>query len=327
VPNDNDGKRRKITDLDPIEVTLTFAPAIREEFIMAKSANPLNEQELEALAKSLNIEKVEDIPADKLQAAIASKDASGGNLDPRLDKRMPGDPDPDKKPDEDDPTKKPNPFANLDQSVSQALTVAAKALEPHMQSLPEDIQKYFGALPKPDIAPPGSTEPNPMLEAVKSALPEIMKSVTDPMENTIKSLTEQVDALSTEKEMVESRTIAKSISADVEGTAGFLVELKKNGISDENFKKYVEDQRRMYHAASQSDAFRTISKSKGDSVSAYDQVMAKAQDMVAKSENPTNSDVLAKSIQHVLDTNPELAMQYNRDMDRAITPGASPEEA
>jgi hypothetical protein len=337
MPHDADGKRKRITDLDPIEVTLTFAPAIREDFIMAKSeGTPLDATELSALAKSLQIEKAEDIPPDKLQAAMAAK-ASGQPItgdpnqdDPTKQANLPGDPDPKKMPD-DDPTKKPDPFANLDKSVSQAITEAAKALMPHFASLPPEIAKFFQGAPQPDpmVEPSNNpADPSPQLEAVKTELSKSNKELAA-AGSKITNLEQQLTAIQDKSDLEECRVIAKSISPNVEGTAQFLLELKKNGITDADFKEYVEGQRRMYVAASESDAFAEISKSEknGEGATAYDKVMKMAQEMVAKSENPADPTALAKSIQAVLDLNPELATQYEQDVDKSITAVRGSEEA
>ena len=299
---------------------------------MAKSeAAVLEQSELEALAKSLGIAKTEDIPPDKLKDAMAAK-ATGD------DPAMP-DPDKDKEPDktsnlpgmpDDDPTKKPNPFENLDKSISQALVLAQKALEPHMQSLPPEIAKYFSSIPAPAPVEPSvnPTDPSPALEAAK-AIPEIAKSIKA-QSDQIKDLTQELGAMKDANALEECMVIAKSISPDVKGTANFLLELKKNGISDDNFKVHVENQRRMFVAANESDAFKEISKSSnsGGGASAYDKVMKLANEMIAKSEKPTDPETQATSIAAILELNPALAEQYEREMTESITPShGSAEEA
>jgi len=289
----------QITDLDPGEVSLTKRPAVREKTLMVKS-EVLNEQQLAELAKSLNI-KVEELTPESIRKA--EEEIKKGILPFQQPPQQP--------PQQEDQKPKLPPMPELDKSVSQYVALAAKTLAPVMSSLPEEIQKYFGsALASPMLSKAEAQAEQ--AEIIKSMLPGVVNEITRPLSDKIGTLEATVGELTRAAELSAMREVAKSISPDVEGTAAFLVDLKK-AVSQEKFDAFVEQQKRLYAAAAASDAFKQLSKSSQDE-SPVAKIDRLAQEIIAKSENPGDPVVRARALEQVLRANPELAREYERDM-------------
>lgn len=306
----------EIVSLNPGEVSLTLRPAVRENVLMAKS-EIMTEEQLKDLAKSLGVESPEKLTEEQIKKAEEEIEAQkhmpgdmGGGMGGGTPPGGGGTPNPfEKKPPQD-----PNPPAFLDKSVSQYVTMAAKMLAPVMPSLPMEVQKFFsgGAA---GSATPGQ-EPvmksEEQVELFKSVFPNVEAAIRQPLDTEIAELRKSVEALQTDAETRELIEVAKSVSAaDPTETAKRLLAIRKS-LSKEEYDAYIKEQQSLFGLVQKSPAFAQISKSNGSEATAEVQILAKATELISKSEDKD----LAKAVETVMNTNPELASQYQSEMTR-----------
>jgi hypothetical protein len=343
-----------IDELDPAEVTFTFAPAVREKVLMTKSISQiLSEDELTELAKSLGIEEVTKIPAEEIAKCETKKqDILKGLFDDPAAQPPGGPPAPKKDPapapaPAPDPAGAP-PAGGPPASASNVIFSVAKMLAPVMNSLPLEVQKFFqsaagggpaaappapGGPPAPAPAAPapapaaagGIMKSEEAVEIFKSAFPGVAEFIaeeaTKPLLEKLEKAEKQIEVLEASSGSAELMEIAKSISAQPEQEVASLQVLKKS-MDAETFKGYVESRRTQFNAANDSAAFRQLSKSEGatGNVTAEAQITAKAAEL-RKSDPSLDGPA---SIRKAMEENVELAKAYQKDMAAraAVTSGA-----
>lgn len=321
----------EVIDHDPVELTLTKAPAVREEILMKKSDIELNDEELQELRKSLGLDEGADIPDDEKKKAEDAKieglKKAGKITDDDLKRLREGGGDDDDEEDDEEKKrkKKEEEDETMKKSVSQKVTAAQKVLADVMDSLPEDVQKFF----KDSSVDTGVDT----AEVAKSVVAEIKKSFGDVVESAetkalraeVAELKKSITDLTGKAADAELLEIAKRISATPEKEIATLRTLRKS-MSDEDFKGYVEGQERMFRAANNSEAFRQVSSGANNGASTVGGASAKlveiAKSQIKKSEDGNSNDQaqVAKVLAEILE-NPgehsELVDQYHKEQQTA----------
>lgn len=325
---DTDDKE-EMFDLNPKEVTLTGAPAVKEDFLMVKGNEGLNDLELHGLAAKGGYNGIEAIPEVEIKKAVdlkteaeneAAKGLHADDEDPDKDKTpeqlRKQEEDKDKEDDEDE----------LDLGKSHVVRSLAPAMLTVKADLPKNLVK---ALEKSVADAEAEKEDDKDTEAAK-AVAEVMKSeapalatlIQAPLLVEIKKSTDRIAALEAERDLVAFTEVAKSMPGDVEKVAKRLVILKKS-MNTKDFDTFVEEQQGVQKALLESEAFKSMQGRGVDTSDAVRAVQAKAEAEISKSGKSGDQVELAKAITHILETDKTLADAYHKDMQRAAAaPGA-----
>ena len=331
----SNGQGTKVADEDleemfairTAEVTLTGAPAVREDFLMTKSNMvALNNLELHGLASKLGVTGIEAIPEVEISKAVDLKteelkaeedekeeddDKDKNKIPPQLRKAADDDdPDKDKKKDMDEDDDEDE----LDLGKSQIMRALAPAILAQKSGLPDSIVKALEkavADKEPDDA---DTEAAKAVASVlsKSESP-LVKMIQDPLLKQIQKSEDQLAELVQERDEARMHVIAKSIPGDIDAMTKRLVMLKKSMPASE-FDAFVKEQQGIQTMIEENEMMKSIQGRGVDASDAQAAVRTKAEAMISKAGKAGDQVELAKAIVTVLDQEPALATQYHKDM-------------
>ncbi len=197
---DSDEDLEEMFRLRPAEVTLTGAPAVREEFLMTKSKVTLNDLELHGLASKLGVDGIEAIPEVEVSKAVAmkteeqkaeddededddkdkkDKDDKGGKVPPQFLKKE----DDDKDDDEDE--------KELDLGKNALIRTLAPTMLTAKADLPANIVKALEKIVEEDSKTDDddTDTAKAVAEVMKSEWPGLIKAINEPYEKRLGSYT------------------------------------------------------------------------------------------------------------------------------------------
>ncbi len=329
--NKRQGTKGKDEDLEemfrlrPAEVTLTGAPAVREEFLMTKSKVQLNNLELHGLASKLGVDGIEAIPEAEVSKAIALKseelkaedDDKEDEDDKDKDKDGKGKVPPQfmKREDEDDEDKKKGVHDDddeddddLDLGKSAVMRALAPTILASKADLPASVVKSLEKIVAEDEKSDSddTDAAKAVAEVMKSEMPGIVKAISEPYEK-------RLAGLEAERDSAQMHEIAKSIPGDTGKMTKRLVILKKS-MPKVDFDEFVQEQVSLQKNIDESEAMSTL-QGRGTNASEPEQtVRRKAEAIVSKSGKTGDKVELAKAIETVMEQEPALARAYNNDM-------------
>lgn len=321
---DVDEDSEEIFDLRPKEVTLTGAPAVREDFLMTKSeGTTLNDLELHGLASKLGVDGIEAIPEVEIKKAITLKTEAENETEKGLHDDEEEDPDKKgkvppqfmKKAEDDDKDKKDDDEDELDLGKSDLIRTLAPALLTQKSSLPASLVKALEKSVeegKDDDADTDSAKA--VADVMKSELPTLFKMVSEPLLADIKKSEDRIATLEAERDLVGYREIAKSMPGDIEKVAVRLAHLSKS-MSKSEYDSFVEEQRGIFKTLEESDLLKSIQGHAVDTTDPIVAVQVKAEAEIAKSGKSGDPEALANALIHVLNSEPAMANAYHREME------------
>lgn len=275
----------ELEDIDQIELSLTGAPAIKEGFIMTKSAT---DEELRT--KFDEFSKLEDederFEAFKKLVDEVSKQDEDEDEDEEEDGSKRG-------------RKKQPPFnfEKLDDASKVALRLVQQALS-GVEDLPESVADFTKAIEE-NLSENGKsqTSKSEMVEFAKSRYPGLVEAISEPFQKKLDEVTKTAEELKATAELDEMKKVAADLPGDVEEVAKQLLVFKK-ALSEEDFDKYVEQQKGLKAQVSKSELFERRSGSRAAEGSAEARIEAKVQSIIQKSGGKTDwadaLDIVAK---------------------------------
>ncbi len=322
---DKDEDLEEMFRLRPAEVTLTGAPAVREEFLMTKSTVKLNDLELHGLASKLGVDGIEAIPEAEVSKAIALKseelkaedddkeddedeDKEGGKKNPippqfRKNEDMDDkDKDKDKKEDDEDDKELDLGKSAVMRSLAPTILTASKA------DLPANVVKALEKIVAEDEKSDNddTDAAKAVAEVMKSEMPGIVNAISAPYEKRLAQLEGERDAAAMHE-------IAKSIPGDTGKMTKRLVILKKS-MPKADFDEFVAEQVGLQKSIDESELMSTIQGRAVNASEPEQTIQSKAEAIVSKAGKTGDPIALAKAIETVMDLEPALANQYNNDM-------------
>lgn len=327
VTKDADEDLEEMFAIRPAEVTLTGAPAVREDFLMTKSAVQLNNLELHGLASKLGVDGIEAIPEVEISKAVAikseelkaedddkdkddEKDDEKNKIPPQLRK----DDDGSKKADDDD--EDDDKDDELDLGKSQIMRALAPAILAQKSDLPNSVVKALEKIVGDSKEDDADSEAAKAVASVlsKSESP-LVKMIQDPLLKQIKKSEDQLAELVQERDEARMHEIAKSIPGNIDAMTKRLVLLKKSMPASE-FDAFVKEQQGIQIMIEENEMMKSIQGRGVDASDAQNAVRTKAEAMISKAGKAGDQVELAKAIVTVLDQEPALAQQYHKDMQR-----------
>ena len=331
VKKETDEENEEIFDLRTAEVTLTGAPAVREDFLMTKAELTLNDLELHGLASKLGVDGIEAIPEVEIRKAVTLKveeeneedkkkrlheeeedPDKNGKVPPQFAKKAEGEDDDDDKDEDDD-----KPLELGKSSVIRGLAPAMLTVKADLpKSLVRALEKSIEDGKADDDEDKDEMKKNEALvEAMKSEMPGILKLVSEPLHADIKKSQERISTLEAERDMVGFREIAKSMPGDEEKIAARLAHLSKS-MSKSEYDAFVEEQQGIFKTLEESDLLKSVQGRGVDSTDPIAVVEARADAEIAKSGKAGNQQAKAEALLSILESDSVVANAYHREMEQ-----------
>lgn len=321
-----DSRDEELVGIEPVEVSITVAPMVREDFLMTKSA--ITPEAVQEVVKSLGIEPTDltDADLEKVHAAVvkamppqlaAALQGGGGDAPPA--KKKPVDPN---EPDEDELCK-----SILDSSpeVKKAMQAAAGLLKTHKSALPAPLTAVLKALAKAQKDNPDAFKDADVsksdIEVFKSAFPGVIEEITAPLTRQLAEATKTVQEMVDSRDLSDMHELAKSmpLQGEPDAVAKRLLDMKK-AMPTALWDEFVADQKAIFAQVSKSESFRQVS-GRGMDGSATEKMQQLAKDIVQKSSGQTSID---DALALVAQDRPDLYSEYlNEQRNAAARPLAS----
>ena len=330
VKKGTDEDNEEIFDLRTAEVTLTGAPAVREDFLMTKAEVTLNNLELHGLASKLGVDGIEAIPEVEIRKAITLKVEEENEEDKK--KRMDEEEeDPDKKgkvppqflkkvEDEDDKEDEEDEDKPLELGKSSVIRGLAPAMLTVKADLPKSLVRALeksieDGKAEDDDDDDEMKKSGALVEAMKSEMPGILKLVAGPLHADIKKSQERIATLEAERDMVGFREIAKSMPGNEEKVASRLAHLSKS-MNKADYDAFVEEQQGIFKTLEESDLLKSIQGRGVDATDPIAVVQTRAEAEIAKSGKAGDPQALGEALMRILDSDPAMARAYNNEMEQ-----------
>ncbi len=318
-------QQKEIQDLSPKEVSLTVAPQVREEFLLMKSQTmELTRTEVVELAKSEGV-TVEDLTDEVIAKAEGNKAKEKEELKKKTDEELtPEDrkrlanlnkQDPEEEEEEEDMKKS-------QEELKKARISVMKTAASILGVKPSVIKKAVEDELKKGVHKPGEEEDDEIkksqLEELAKSIPGLRDLIESPLKAEITKSNERLQGLEDERDLTAAVEIAKSMPGDTLVVAKRLIQLKKSMDSGE-YQDYIEEQKGIKVQLSKSATFSQMGSGRStEGTTAESKIMALADQVIAKSGN-TSKTAKGDAISLVMEQNPDLANQYNREMEKAAS--------
>ena len=187
---------------------------------------------------------------------------------------------------------------------------------------PSVIKKAVEAELKKGTHKPGEEEDDEIkksqLEELAKSIPGLRDLIESPLKAEIAKSNERLQGLEDERDLTAAVEIAKSMPGDTLVVAKRLIQLKKSMDSGE-YQDYIEEQKGIKVQLSKSATFSQMGSGRStEGTTAESKIMALADQVIAKSGN-TDKSAKGDAIALVMEQNPDLANQYNREMEKAAS--------
>ncbi|MCH8825517.1 MAG: hypothetical protein IIB16_01055, partial [Chloroflexi bacterium] len=316
VKKGRDEDNEEIFDLRTAEVTLTGAPAVREDFLMTKAEVTLNDLELHGLASKLGVDGIEAIPEVEIRKAITLK-VEEENEEDKKKGLHDDEEDPDKKgkvppqfmkkaeDEEDEEEDEDKPLELGKSSVIRGLAPAMLTVKADLpKSLVRALEKSIEDGKAEDDEDKDEMKKNEALvEAMKSEMPGILKLVSEPLHADIKKSQERIATLESERDMVGFREIAKSMPGDEEKIAARLSHLSKS-MNKADYDAFVEEQQGIFKTLEESDLLKSVQGRGVDATDPIASIQARAEAEVSKSGKAGDQQAVGEALTRRLESDP-----------------------
>ncbi len=309
----------ELVNIEPVEVSLTIAPMVKEDFLMTKSAVKfeLKAEDIHEIAKSLGLEPEEVSQEEVKQALKTAAAVIEKAMPPQLAAALEGNKDK-KKPDDDDEDEEEammKAISGASADVKKALAAAHGILAVHKSKLPTSLVAVLKAFDKAKKADPSAFEEadvkksaTDMIEIFKSQFPGVVEAIVEPVQKQLTDANKTIQAMQDARELDELRELAKSmpIQGEPDQAAQKLLGIKK-ALSPEQWEDFVKDQQAIYAQVSKSSLFNQVSGRSDNSGTATDRMLAKAKELVQKSAGKSS---IEEAITLVASEYPQLYSEY-----------------